>query len=480
MALRTTLVCGRSSRLLLSVSGAALVFAASMCVSEPASAQFFGFYGNAGYARRAPSHSLYPRSYFDGGYQFRRRSNARSGSGTSSQKSKVNAEAHKPAPPPPAGPLTIAISIANQRVTVYDKDQPIMEGPVSTGTPSHPTPTGVFSVIQKERFHRSNIYSGAPMPWMQRITWSGVAMHQGVLPGHAASHGCIRLPEAFAVRLYHTTKMGVRVLVANNPVAPAEFAHPHLFVPAKPIPVANASPDGSTATDTKLAESLPSPVTPAERVSDALPNFNVAAPASAPSTKSVQGSENAATTAPATERTSAGTGAETQTAMPIIMTPFPAAPRPAVQDKPLRPGPISVFVSRKERKLFVRKGFQPIFEAPVTIARPDQPLGTHVFTAAELKDDGNAMRWLAVSMPSERRVVRVVQRPGKGHRNAPPTVVEAAPPLSAADALDRIDIPPETLARISELLTPGASLVISDQGLGPETGKETDFIVLTR
>src|SRR5262249_29330428 len=196
MAARTTRTCGRSSSLLLSVSGAALVLAATVGTPEPASAQFFGFYGGSGYVHRAPHRpSVYPRSYFDGGYTFRRRSGARS-SGTSSMQSKVNAEARKPAPPPPAGPLTLTVSIANQKVTVYDKDQPIMEGPISSGTPSHPTPTGVFSVIQKERFHRSNIYSGAPMPWMQRITWSGVAMHQGVLPGHPASHGCIRLQEA--------------------------------------------------------------------------------------------------------------------------------------------------------------------------------------------------------------------------------------------------------------------------------------------
>ena len=88
----------------------------------------------------------------------------------------------------------------------------------------------VFSVIGKELWHRSNIYSAAPMPYMQRITWSGVAMHAGVLPGYPASHGCIRLPTEFAVRLWHTTKSGARVIIARNEIAPVEIAHPRLFV----------------------------------------------------------------------------------------------------------------------------------------------------------------------------------------------------------------------------------------------------------
>jgi hypothetical protein len=164
------------------------------------------------------------------------------------------------------------------------------------------------------------------------------------------------------------------------------------------------------------------------------------------------------------------------------MSPFPTVAAPPSAEKPLRPGPIAVFVSRKERKLFVRKGFEPVFDVPVTIARADQPLGTHVFTAVDLNEDGTAMRWLETTMSSERRVVtRVAERPTKGRHSKPQhEVVSVTPSPSASDALDRIEIPQEALARISSLLTPGASLVISDQGLGPETGKGTDFIVLTR
>ena len=90
--------------------------------------------------------------------------------------------------------------------------------------PALPTPTGVFSVIGKERFHRSNIYSGAPMPFMQRITWSGVALHEGENIGHPASHGCIRMPREFAMKLFSVTKVGVRVIIARSELKPVAFA----------------------------------------------------------------------------------------------------------------------------------------------------------------------------------------------------------------------------------------------------------------
>src|SRR5262245_9381663 len=93
----------------------------------------------------------------------------------------------------PNGPLQIIISIMDQRISVYDNGGLIARSSVSTGIPRHPTPLGVFSVISKQRWHRSNLYSAAPMPYMQRITQSGIALHAGILPGYPASHGCIRL-----------------------------------------------------------------------------------------------------------------------------------------------------------------------------------------------------------------------------------------------------------------------------------------------
>ena len=133
----------------------------------------------------------------------------------------------------------IVISIPKQRITAYGAGGFHRQGAVSTGRTGFPTPTGVFSIIQKNRYHRSNIYSGAPMPFMQRITWSGVAMHEGVLPGYPASHGCIRLTHQFASELWGMTRMGVRVIVTPDDAQPVEMAHAKLFVPnMTPAPVA--------------------------------------------------------------------------------------------------------------------------------------------------------------------------------------------------------------------------------------------------
>jgi len=140
----------------------------------------------------------------------------------------------------PQMPLIIAVSIQKQQVKVYDANGFFAEAPVSTGMPGHPTPMGVFSVIEKDRYHRSNIYSGAPMPFMQRITWSGVAMHAGVLPGYPASHGCIRMPESFAIKMWGWTKMGARVIVTPGELStPVSFTHSLLpamkVVPQPPV-----------------------------------------------------------------------------------------------------------------------------------------------------------------------------------------------------------------------------------------------------
>ena len=132
---------------------------------------------------------------------------------------------------PPSGPLIAVVSLAEQRVSIYGPGGLIVRSPISSGTKSNPTPTGVFSIIQKNRYHRSNLYSNAPMPFMQRITWSGVAMHAGVLPGYPASHGCIRLPYSFAAQLWGMTRMGARVIVARADVVPVDIRHPFLFAP---------------------------------------------------------------------------------------------------------------------------------------------------------------------------------------------------------------------------------------------------------
>lgn len=128
--------------------------------------------------------------------------------------------------------MFFVISLGRQHVSVYSNDGLYARAPISTGMPGHPTPMGIFNILGKERLHHSNIYSGAPMPFMQRITWSGVAMHEGVLPGYPASHGCIRLPHDFAQRMFGLTQGNERVIITRGDIAPAPFSHAKLPVPA--------------------------------------------------------------------------------------------------------------------------------------------------------------------------------------------------------------------------------------------------------
>src|SRR5215471_2083870 len=142
----------------------------------------------------------------------------------------------------PQAPLIIAVSINKQRVKIYDANGLFAEASVSTGMRGHPTPMGVFSVIQKHKWHRSNIYSDAPMPYMQRITWSGIAMHAGLLPGYPASHGCIRMPNGFAIKMWNWTRLGARVFVTPGEIEPESFSHSLL-------PSVKTQPQPSVATD---------------------------------------------------------------------------------------------------------------------------------------------------------------------------------------------------------------------------------------
>ncbi|NYI22113.1 hypothetical protein FHS93_000999 [Sphingobium francense] len=122
---------------------------------------------------------------------------------------------------PFAGPLYLVISIERQMAHVYDGDRLVGMASVSTGMKGHRTPTGEFPVLQKRQWHRSNLYSNAPMPFMQRLTWDGIALHAGHNPGYPASHGCIRLPYDFARRLFGMTQVGTLVSVTSDRLSPA-------------------------------------------------------------------------------------------------------------------------------------------------------------------------------------------------------------------------------------------------------------------
>jgi hypothetical protein len=370
-------------------------------------------------------------------------------------------QAKKEAPKPIKGPLTVVVSIGEQRVRVFDATTKIADSPTSTGMRAHPTLTGVFSVIQKERMHHSNLYANAPMPYMQRLTWSGTAMHTGVLPGYAASHGCIRLPNSFAVRLWKLTKLGTRVIVARHGLQPEPIAHAKLDElkrkPAEATPMVEgaagktAANEGPVATDglgtpmPNMSEALPKPAVPLlTELKPIIDERYMPAPAAEP-----------------------------------WLGPSIDPTAPAAAPKPLKPGPVAIFISKKDGKLFVRKGFEPVFDVPVKIENPDLPLGTHVFTAAENRDGSLAMNWIALSLPADSRVAARSNRRRSKNRVAEPPVPPVAT-ATAAEALDRVELPAEAVDRLAEMLGPGASLIISDKGLGYQTGKGTGFIVLSR
>ncbi|ODR95797.1 hypothetical protein AUC70_02685 [Methyloceanibacter stevinii] len=131
-------------------------------------------------------------------------------------------------------PMTIVVSLPNQRATIFRGTSVVTTTAVSTGKRGHSTKAGVYSILEKRRRHYSNLYNGAPMPWMQRLTWSGTALHAGVVPGYPASHGCIRLPYSFAPKLFSMTQVGAQVVVAHSAVEPKPISHPALFQPLPP------------------------------------------------------------------------------------------------------------------------------------------------------------------------------------------------------------------------------------------------------
>lgn len=378
----------------------------------------------------------------------------------------------------PKGPLQIFVSIDQQKLHLYSDGVHVADTSVATGVPRLPTPLGVFSVIQKQIFHRSNLYSDAPMPFMQRITWSGVALHEGENIGHRASHGCIRMPREFAIQLYGLTKIGARVIVADPELKPTEFADPHLFVhkakPPEPPPapaVADAAKTVPTADAGKALD--PPPAVPAGAPPPAALGLRVSADAAM------------------TDADRAEPKIDAAVATTAAVDSAPLA-KPAVTAKPVSPKktPIAIFISRKEKKIYVRQDFEPLFDAAVTIDQPDQPLGTHLFTALDFLDDHATLRWNVVSMPGDPlkparnpETDRRSARHGRGDRRGEEREKYAddlPPPQTPQQALARIVVPQDTIDRISQLIVPGSSLIVSDQGLGDETGEGTDFIVVTR
>ena len=276
------------------------------------------------------------------------------------------------------GPVVMVVSITEQRAYVYRNGVLIGATTVSTGRPGHQTPTGVFTVLQKQKEHRSTIYDGAPMPYMERLTWGGVALHAGGLPGYPESHGCIHLPSEFAQQLFDISPNGMTVVIGTEATAPERVAHPGYLAPVK---------------------------------------FSGGQP----------------------------------------IEPEPLAPSEADRWQPeLSPsGPVSIVLSQGSQRVVVYRNGVEIGRARLTVVG-DAPLVNHALVLTEgpssvpdpYVPDPTKFSWLRIGVP--------------GHMGEKGTQVDP-------NAVARLKLPSDFTARLNSVLTPGATLFVTNEALYPQT-----------
>ncbi len=420
-------------------------------------------------------------------------------------------------------PRLAVIALAQQRISVYDATGKIMEAPVSTGATGRETPAGIYSILQKEEEHHSNLYDDASMPFMERLTWTGMAMHAGALPGYPASHGCSRLSYGFAQQLYQVTKPGMRVVIVREDITPVDIEQPEMFNQASEVSPFEINMPGSpneteigahlqTIKEAKLAEAEAAKKHELEARSVAAKKAAQAAAA----TRLIEAAEaNFAQTEAeftaleampetASGRTEKGEAVRAQAAAKIeaaqlqleaakarVQVKMNAATQAEEEAKAAAAAlseaaeaaemarenawPISIFISRKTQRLYIRRGREPVFEGPVTIRDPDKPIGTFVFTALSYTGTPGRLRWNVVSM--YKNATEIEPYSGTKHGSKKHRPPEPADVVGAQKALQRLAVPQEAVDHISGLQLPGSSLIISDEGLSNETGKDTDFIV---
>jgi hypothetical protein len=386
------------------------------------------------------------------------------------------------------------VSIKRQQVTIYDADGWVMRAPVSSGTTGRETPSGVFSIVEKDKDHHSSLYDDAAMPHMERITWSGIALHGGPLPGYAASHGCVRMPYGFAETLFGKTRIGMRVIIAPNDAEPVAFSDPALLTPnAKALadapPRAEALVRVAAEAEKAAAEAKNAAAKAArEQAAVTLPlrqlewQKNVADAqrvyadrvfaAAKTQQATVQADElkqkAAAKAADLTAKLDAAK-ADAKSKLDAANAAKAAAEAAkarmvdtakAALEAKLALEPVSIFISRATQKLYVRRDthsplpdggerFDTTLEVPVTIRNPDKPIGTHVFTAMAQTDDGG-LRWTAVTIEGG----------------------------DARDALHRVSLPQDVLDRVAPTALPRSSIIISDEPPNHETNYRTEFVVV--
>jgi hypothetical protein len=450
--------------------------------------------------------------------------------GTSSANARTHRRAERHGQSAPVEtPRLAVIALAQQRISIYGASGKILEAPVSTGVRGRETPAGIYSIVQKEEDHHSNLYDDASMPFMERLTWTGIAMHAGPVPGYPASHGCTRLPYGFAQQLYRLTEPGMRVVIVREDIAPVKIEQPAMFTlmhPSGPTALSSAGNSAAQPSEADIRTRLKSAAAAkaaeaqaaikldsaarsavakraaeaaaavrlleAAKASFAKAEADVTAAEQTPETVDLAGGEQkgnavkanavarieaaraqletAKAQAEAKMNAASQAGKEANTAAAVMNQAADAAEM-AKQDA----SPVSVFISRKMRRFYIRKGNYPVAEGPVAIRNPDKPIGTFVFTALNYTHAPGRMRWNLVSMYKNATNIEPfseARRSSKKQRGTEPADV-----TGAQSALARISIGQDELGRIGELLLPGSSLIISDEGPSSETGKDTDFIV---
>lgn len=362
----------------------------------------------------------------------------------------------------PETPLQMLVSLKEQQIKVYRGTELIRTAPISSGKRGNSTPTGVFSILEKRRRHFSNLYNNAPMPFMQRLTWSGIALHQGRLPGYPASHGCIRLPRNFAKDLYGLTERGMHVVVTRDAASPSPIKHAIL-----PQPVSQGTTVASLSSKTIAAD-------PALRGAIATASLETDLTAQSPANPHfdrplrmivtpVKAESEAKTLQRLLNKMGFGAGAPDG----VVGRKTRAAVRLYQEgaDLPVTGNVTTSLIHHVHQAadykkpqnavLRVRRKFKDIYQAPVTLTSIDQKIGTHVFTALGFEQGAASVDWMAV--------------PAEGEASG-----------TSKEILDRLVMPAKVRGDLSKILTPGTSLIVTDRSFARNTGLGTDFVVVTR
>lgn len=380
--------------------------------------------------------------------------------------------------------LQILVSKSDQSLSLYENGEIIATSKVSTGKAGHETPSGIFSILEKRKYHESNIYSAAPMPFMQRLTWSGIALHEGKVPNYAASHGCVRLPSKFARSLFGDTRTGVHVIITDRPVSLRFVQHPALFAPRddaddgklllSDVELRPATFDAALGTVEVAVNEKTQSLKPVAKAREPSPlRILITRRGEREKVMDIQtvltrlGFDAGSADGYTGEMTiSAINGFKRwkglKTTEPLLTDAFVAALyASAGEDHP------------PTGQIMVRQDFKPLFEAAIDIKDPEVALGTHFFEAVTVDRAAGTAEWNGVTLENH--------LPAAARKRLGITVTEAPGGFDQLSAvLSRLEIPAEIRSRIEQELSSGSSITVSDISHQMETGAGTDFITVTK